>query len=256
MISIGNIDAFMSELAPSNLSESWDNDGFMVGLHPSEDVKKVLVCLEVTQQALDYAVEKGFDLIITHHPYIFKKLSQIVGVQYEYLEKMIKNGISVLSYHTRLDSAKGGVNDVLAKKLGLKDVSSFGGESGNIGRMGRLDKEMTPVEFAHYLKKTIGCDVKCTLSKERTVKFVAVVGGAGKDYIFDGFEKSADAFVTSEIPHHMFVFLKECDLSVYDCGHYYTENPVCEEIARLLKEKFEELEVEVFDIGCPYTCIL
>ena len=105
MISIGNIDAFMSELAPSNLSESWDNDGFMVGLHPSEDVKKVLVCLEVTQQALDYAVEKGFDLIITHHPYIFNKLSQIVGVQYEYLEKMIKNGISVLSYHTRLVSA-------------------------------------------------------------------------------------------------------------------------------------------------------
>ena len=85
---------------------------------------------------------------------------------------------------------------------------------------------------------------------------MALVGGAGKDFVFEGFEMGADAFVTSEIAHHIFIAAKEMDKSLYDCGHYYTENPICELIASELRESFEGLEVHTFDVKCPYTCIL
>lgn len=256
MYSIAMIDQFLSEKAPHELSESWDNDGVMVCGDKSKQVKKLLVCLELTENALDYAVKEGFDLVVTHHPYIFKKLSRISGTQYANLEKMMKNGISVLSYHTRLDSADGGVNDALAQRLGLESITSFGGETGNIGRMGELENAVTPYDFALLLIEKLGCDIRCTMSENGSIKKVALVGGAGKDFIFEGFDMGADAFVTSEVPHHIFIEVKEMDKSVYDCGHYYTENPVCEKLAQELCEKFPCLEIHTFDVKCPYTCIL
>ena len=255
MCNIQMIDEYLSQLAPTRLSESWDNDGVMVCGDKKKSVGKVLVCLEVTDKALAYAVDNSFDLIITHHPYIFKKLSRVCSGDYKNLETMMKNGISVLSYHTRLDSADGGVNDVLAETLGLENIVPFGGETENIGRMGSLEKEMTQTEFAYLLKEKLGCDIRCAINEEKTVKSVAVVGGAGKDYIFEGISMGADAFVTSEVPHHLFIAAREMGFGLYDCGHYYTENPVCEKIAKLVKEKFDGIEVQVFDVKCPYTCI-
>ncbi|MBP3579887.1 MAG: Nif3-like dinuclear metal center hexameric protein [Clostridia bacterium] len=255
MYSVAMIDEYLSSIAPASLSESWDNDGLMVCQNKTMAVNKVLVCLELTDNALDYAVLHGINLVVTHHPFIFKKLSGIRGRDYENIAKLIENNITVLSYHTRFDSANGGVNDVLARTLGLKNVLPFGGETGNIGRIGSLEKEMSPLEFAKLLKQKLGCDIRCAMCEEKSVKTVAVVGGAGKDFVFEAVEVGADAFVTSEVSHHLFIAAREIGFSLYDCGHYYTENPVCDEIATLLKNKFEKLDVQVFDVECPYTCI-
>ena len=128
MTTVRDIDNLFSKVSPKELSESWDNDGVMICSRPDKEVKKVLVALDATSDVIDYAEKGGFDLVVSHHPFIFKKLSRITGFEYKKLETLIKNDISVLSYHTRLDSAEGGVNDALAQTLLLSDIHGFGGE--------------------------------------------------------------------------------------------------------------------------------
>ncbi|MBQ8759390.1 MAG: Nif3-like dinuclear metal center hexameric protein [Clostridia bacterium] len=253
MVTVRDIDKYLSEISPKELSESWDNDGVMICSEPDKKVKKVLVALDVTGDVIEYAAKGGFDLIVSHHPFIFRKLSRITGFEYKNLETLIKNDISVLSYHTRLDSAQGGVNDVLAQTIGLSDVRGFGGDRGDFGRVGTLPREMTGEEFAHYLKEKLMCDVRCAFNDGKMVKTVAVLGGSGKDFVYDAMLCGADAYVTSEIPHNLFIDAKVLDFALYDCGHYYTENPVCEKIKTLLIDKFSDVEVEIFDTKSPYV---
>lgn len=252
MITVRDIDNLFNKIVPQNISESWDNDGVMFCESLDKEVKKVLVALDATLDVIEYARENGFDVIVTHHPFIFKKLSRITGADYKKQNLLMDANISVLSYHTRLDSAKEGVNDVLCETIALKNVTSFGGERGDCARVGVLDKEMSPEEFAHYLKQKLSCDIKCAYGNKNKIKKVAVLGGSGKDFFFDAKSVGADAFVTSEIPHNLFLEANETDFALYDCGHYYTERVVCEKIKQSLQNEFSDLFVKVKDIGCPY----
>lgn len=252
MTTVRDIDSFFNNIAPRHLSESWDNDGVMFCESTENWVKKVLVALDATLDVIKYASENAFDVIVTHHPFIFKKLSRVENLDYKKQKILMQSNISVLSYHTRLDSAKGGVNDALCESLELKNIASFGGESGESGRFGELSFEMDANDFALYVKEKLGCDIKCASSDGKIIKRVAVVGGAGKDFFFEAKNCGADAFVTSEIPHHLFIEAKNVDFAIYDCGHYYTENVVCEKIKQHLSNAFPNLSVEVMDIGCPY----
>ncbi len=252
MTTVREIDKYLSEISPKELSEAWDNDGVMICSRPDKEVKKVLVALDATADVIEYAGKNNFDLIVTHHPFIFKKLSRITGFEYKNLETLIKNDVSVLSYHTRLDSASGGVNDVLAETLLLSDIRGFGGDRDDFGRIGTLVKEMSGKEFALYLKEKLGCDVRCAFNDGKMIKTVAVLGGSGKDFVYEAMMTCADAYVTSEIPHNLFIDAKVCDFALYDCGHYYTENPVCEKIKNFLTDKFAQLDVEIFDTKSPY----
>ncbi len=254
MTTVRDIDKYLSEISPKELSESWDNDGVMICSRPDKEVKKVLCALDATADVIDYAGKNNFDLIVSHHPFIFKKLSRITGFEYKNLETLIKNDVSVLSYHTRLDSASGGVNDVLAQTLLLSDIRGFGGDRNDFGRIGNLPLEMSGKEFALYLKEKLGCDVRCTFNDGKMIKTVAVLGGSGKDFVYEAMMTGADAYVTSEIPHNLFIDAKVRDFALYDCGHYYTENPVCEKIKSFLTDKFTQLDVEIFDTKSPYVC--
>ena len=253
MTTVRDIDKYLSEVSPKELSESWDNDGVMICSRPDKSAKKILVALDATTDVIDYAGKNAFDLVVTHHPFIFKKLSRITGFEYKNLETLIKSDVSVLSYHTRLDSAEGGVNDVLAQTLGLCDIRGFGGDRGDFGRIGNLEKEMSGQEFALYLKEKLGCDVRCAFNDGKMIKTVAVLGGSGKDFVYEAMMTGADAYVTSEIPHNLFIDAKVRNFALYDCGHYYTENPVCEKIKNLLTDKFSDVEVEIFDTKSPYV---
>lgn len=254
MTTVRDIDRILTEISPKELSESWDNDGVMICSRPDKKAEKILVALDATADVIEYAGKNKFDLIVTHHPFIFKKLSRITGFEYKNLETLIKNDVSVLSYHTRLDSAAGGVNDVLAETLGLSDIRGFGGDRDDFGRIGKLEREMTGKEFALYLKEKLGCDVRCAFNEGKTVKTVAVLGGSGKDFVYEAMMTGADAYVTSEIPHNLFIDARVRDFALYDCGHYYTENPICERIKKLLCDRFDGIEVEIFDTKSPYVC--
>lgn len=259
MVKIKEIDKAISKFAPSELSESWDNDGVMLCGDKDMPVKKVLVSLDATESAVDYAIDGGFDLIVTHHPFIFKPLSRITDGDYRIISKLIKSGVSVLSYHTRMDSAETGVNACNADLLELVNVSGFGGESGTLGKIGELKVSMNPYEFGEFLKSKFGCGtVRASFFKQngRLIKKVAVIGGAGKSFLADAFAAGADAYVTSEAAHNTFMDCTEMDMCLYDCGHYYTENAVCNRFKNIIKNAFgEDVVVEVFDTGSPYVNI-
>ncbi len=258
MITVGQINKLFGNVAPEELSESWDNDGVMLLSNPDKEVKRVLVALEVRMSVVDYAVKNNFDLIVTHHPLIFRPVSRFTDDTYALFEKLFKNNISVLSYHTRLDSAQGGVNDCLANALGLVDIQSFGGEHGVIGRIGKIGKDcgMTVHDFGLHIKKALGCkSIMCACDDDnKIIRTVGLVGGAGKDFAFEAFSMGVDAYVTSEVPHHVMISVLESGKCLYDCGHYYTENPVVEKLQSLIQKEFG-VYTEAYDVKSPYFCI-
>lgn len=254
MVTVKDIDNLMNRIAPKALSEEWDNDGIMLCGNFDGKVSKVLCALEVSEKLVSYAVENGFDLVVTHHPFIFRKLSRIDGDCFDKFASFIKNGICVLSYHTRLDSAEGGVNDCLANLIGLSHVTGFGGESGCIGRIGNVC-ETTFDAFGKHLLSVLDCKNIRACDGGNPVKKVALVGGSGKDFLFDAAFSGADAYVSSEIPHHLYDEAKKLGISVYDCGHYYTENCISKRLADIIKNEYQNICVEVFDVGSPYICI-
>lgn len=255
MIRICDIDNFFNNFCSKDLSEEWDNDGVMLCKDTQKQINKVLCALEITPECVNFAKKNKIDLIVTHHPFIFRPLKNLDGnkTDFETLEKLIKNDISVLSYHTRLDKTKGGVNDVFAKVIGLENVKTLSDDG--LGRMGELCEQMTYRDFAKLLKQNLSCkNIRACKGKD-TVKKVALVGGSGKDYVYDALKMGADAFVTSEIPHHIFIEMKRLGLSLFDCGHYYTENVVVRELCNIIENNFKGLCVFEYDVKSPYECI-
>ena len=223
------------------------------------NIKVATKLISVYHPKLIDTCNNGFDCIVTHHPFIFSPLSRINSDVYGIFKILMDAGISVLSYHTRMDSAVGGVNDCLAEVLNLNNIAAFGGESGNIGRVGELSEQMSPEEFANFLKEKLHCgNIRAAYfdDENKKIKRVAVVGGGGKSFLYEAFCAGADAFVTSEAAHNTFYDAKKLGMCVYDCGHYYTENQICRRFEQILKDNFgDSLEVYSFDTGSPYINI-
>ena len=232
----------LNEKIPESLRCEWDNDGLMVCSDPGREVKKVLITLDCTDDAVSYADENDFDLIVSHHPLIFHPLKAVTDPK---LIQLIKRDIPVFSFHTRLDAVKGGVNDTLASLLGLEDVVSFG-EDG-MGRIGFLPDRVPFDAFVSDLKDLLGVQsvtaVRCTGSVDR----VAVLGGSGKDYIADAEAAGADTFVTGEAGYNALTDASEGTMNVILAGHYFTEQPVCQTLRRMLLSIDPKLETEIYE---------
>ena len=196
----------LERFAPLPLQESWDNAGLQVGLTETE-VSGALLCLDVNERIVDEAVQKGCNLIVSHHPLLFrglKTISDLTDVQRTVM-KAIQKGICVVSMHTNMDNARGGVNFKIAEKLGLQQVRFFapktvdGIEAGS-GVIGELSEPMAADDFILKVKKTF--DVECALCNEllkRPVRKIAICGGAG-DFLLDAaLAEGADAFITGEM---------------------------------------------------------
>lgn len=240
----------LKKLYPDSLSCEWDNDGLMCSPNINAYVNKVLVALDVTDGVLSYAKEQGFDTVLTHHPMIFKSLSSVTETSLTGARALfaIKNGISVISLHTRLDAGKCGVNDRLAELLGLYDVSTFGDEeSPELGRIGYTD--LPAEEFISNLKTALNIKtVNAYLT--RSVNKVAVVGGSGKDFISAAISMGADTLVTGECSYNNALDAAEMGLNVIEAGHYATEFPVCSRLADLAVS-LASAEVEIYELTIP-----
>lgn len=221
---------YLDKLAPFSTQMEFDNAGFLVG-STDEELTSAVVTLDVTDGAIEYAKNIGANLIVTHHPVIFNPLKNVLSTSLIY--KLIKNNIAVISAHTNLDMAKGGVNDTLCKVIGLKKVKSVipCGDCFE-ARIGELPKPLSADEFAAHLKTALGCTVK--YSGEGTIKTVGVCSGSGGDLLEDMKNLSVDAFVTADVKHSMFIFADTLGVSLYDCGHFNTEDiivePLCESL--------------------------
>jgi dinuclear metal center YbgI/SA1388 family protein len=234
----------MSGRMPDTLREEWDNDGLMCAPDSTREVSKVLLTLDVTEELVDYAIEQGFDLIISHHPLIFKPLSAVNEQNHvaRKLIKLIENEISVFSFHTRADKALGGVNDRLAELLGIENTLPFG--EGELGRVGEVE-EMTLEDFIYKVKTALGADVVKYSDGYNTVKRVALVGGDGKDFVGDAIKCGADTYLSGRISYNIMEEAAEMGINLVEAGHYFTEQPLMEFFKELLLEADGTLFIEV-----------
>ena len=234
----------MRDYMPDSLSEEWDNDGLMCAPDGTREVRRVLLVLDVTEELVDYAIENAFDLIVSHHPLIFKPL-RAVNEQNHVARKLIKligNEISVFSFHTRADKTVGGVNDRLSELLGIEGAVPFG--EGDLGRIGELD-EMTLEDFIYKVKTTLGADVVKYSDGYNSVKRVAIVGGDGKDFVADAIALGADTYLSGRLSYNVMEEAAELGINLVEAGHYFTEQPLMEFFKETLCALDRSLYIEI-----------
>lgn len=236
---------FIDSIAPFETQESWDNSGFLVG-DGNKEIKKVMVALDVTEPVLNEAFEKGAQLIISHHPVIFGALKEIHPKNIAFLAA--EKGIAVISAHTCLDIADGGVNDCLAAALGLENVEKVDDGEG-LMRMGELDVSLSCIDFVKYVAEKLNVGGIKYTPTEKMIKKVAVCGGSGGDLYPAAISAGADAYVTANIKHNLFIDMRRDDFCVLDAGHFCTENTVIEPLAQKIKAAFPDTEVIVSEVS-------
>ena len=243
----------LEQFAPLPLQEGFDNAGLQVGLTEAE-VSGALLCLDVTEKIVDEAVAKGCNLIVAHHPLIFRKLAQVsdVNAVQRTVMKAIKNDITIAALHTNIDNARGGVNFKIAEKMGLLNADFFGarkrveafnekGESvsveGASGVMGVFEQPLAADDFVILLKKTF--DVECVMCNQllrRPISKVAICGGSGAFLLPDAIAAGADAFVTGEMHYHDY-FDQEQEIQIAVIGHYQSEQFTNEIFKTIIEER-------------------
>ena len=236
----------LNEKFPTFLSCPWDNDGLMCCPQKDSKVGKVLLTLDVTGRAIDYATEGGFDLIISHHPFIFKGLKALNEESpiADRAMKLIRCGVSVFSFHTRLDAVEGGVNDTLCALLGLESVETFGEEG--IGRVGFLPAQTELYDLCDRIKEITGAPYVLATDGGAPCHRVAILGGEGGDDISAARSSGADTYISGRLGYHNMVDGADCGMNLIEAGHFYTEFPVCFTLEKLLKETDPSITTEIY----------
>lgn len=244
MSTVKDVFNYIDTFASFDMQCEWDNSGLLIG-NEENTVKKAMVCLDLTPDALEKAKINGCELVITHHPVIF---SPIKSISFNtVVSELCKNEISVICAHTNFDKANGGVNDILCDVLNLKNVTAFGNDG--LARTGESEEPMSDAEFSRFVKNKLGCGAVKYTPTQRPIKKVAVCGGAGADYLYDCVNINADALVTADTKHHELLFAAQNGICLVDAGHYSTENPAIFVLAEKLTKEFNDIEFTVFE-GC------
>lgn len=237
MTTLKSLYEYLCYRIPTDLSEEWDNDGIMC-MGEDGRVSRVLVVLDITKEAVIYAKANRFDLIISHHPLIFKPLRSVTDPR---LTSLVRSGIAAFSFHTRLDAVDGGVNDTLCALLGLTDVEKMG-----LGRVGEFKNAMSHDEFASLLKKRLGCEKLTYIERGPHIRRVAVLGGDGKDFYNDAVECGADTYLCGNMSYNTMVDASMGSINVYEAGHFETEFPVCRTVCEMISEFDPAITCEIF----------
>ncbi len=219
----------LEQFAPLPLQEDFDNAGLQVGLTEAE-VSGALLCLDITPDIIREAVSLNCNLIVSHHPLIFHPLKRVVGADdvQQCVMEAIRRGITIVSMHTNMDNAVGGVNYKIAEKMGLTQVELLQPRTvGDIlcgsGVVGTLPKPMAAADFISLLKRQFG--VQCVMANQllqRPLAKVALCGGAGDFLLPDAIAAGADAFVTGEMHYHQY-FGHDQQIQICVIGHYQSE---------------------------------
>lgn len=252
MATVKEIADYIDSFAPFSTQCQWDNCGLLIGCG-NKQVKKVGFALDLTPETLDSALKAGVDLIITHHPVIFRAQKNFLDGDIAY-EAAVK-GISVISAHTCFDVADGGINDVLCEILEITDTKKV--ESAELEipmlRIGNV-KCSTSLEFAKTVSEKLGTVCRVVDCKNE-IKRVAVCGGAGMDFYFDAVRAGADAYVTGDISHHEMLMAKSTGITVIAAGHFETENPSIKALETFIKKQFSNIETILLTQTNPITFI-
>lgn len=225
---VKDIIALTEKIAPPALAEGWDNVGLLAGDRNAE-VKKILFALDATDAVIDEAIAINADMIITHHPLIFKGVNAVntdtaLGRR---IIRLIKNNISVYSAHTNFDIAEGGTNSVLANLIGLENTEGLipSGES-FLGKVGDLPQPMTLSALSKLLMTKLNAPaLNVSGSADKEIKRVGLCtgSGAGRNLMLAAKNKGCDAYITGDVKYHDAQFAADLDIALIDATHYYTE---------------------------------
>ena len=225
---------FINSFAPFERQCEWDNSGLLVG-NPAASVKKIGIVLDITSDAVKYASESGIDLIVSHHPVIFRAAKSFLANEPAYM--LARGGISAICAHTSLDIANGGVNDALAEALGFENAASFCGGEAEMLRAADIP-ETDGENLAKLVSEKLSAGVRLADCGKR-IKKVALCGGSGGDFIEEAASAGCDAYITGDLSHHDFLKGIECGITLIAAGHFETENPVVSVLCKKLNESFD-----------------
>lgn len=241
MTVVADILNYMETLAPQSQKMDWDNVGLLCG-DRNQAVTRILVALDPFEGVAEEAAQLGADLIVTHHPLIFRPVKNItegdsVG---RTIRRLIRHDISAINAHSNLDVAEGGVNDELARVLGLTDVEVV---PGGLLRIGTVPAQ-TMEAFLPHVKQILGCPGLRYVGNG-SVHRVAVGGGACGSELQDAVEAGCDTFVTSDVRYNTFWDAQDQGINLIDAGHFYTENPICRVLAEKLSAAYPAVQVDI-----------
>ena len=222
----------IEEFAPISTCQKWDNSGWQINLG-IENTSKILLALDVTPSAVDEAIKKKCDLILSHHPVFF---NSIKSIEAPYIIKAIKNNIQIYSAHTNLDIAQGGVSEYLAEKCGFTELDT----AFEFIKYKQFDKEKNFSKLISTIKTVFGLpSVKVVNSKRKTYKSIAFCSGSGAEFIPELEKIGIDVFITGDLKHHQ--ALSANNITIIDLGHFHSERFVSEIFQNILKN--EDVEI-------------
>lgn len=251
-MNIGEILSYINRVAPTEYAEKWDNVGLMIGSR-GQKVSRILICLDVTSKVIREALDIKAELIVSHHPFLFSKVNRIDldTLKGEQIAILIKNDISIISAHTNLDFAVGGVNDTLAEVLGLtgcRQLKSYIPEGCDydigMGKVGEIPLEVTFEDLVKMIKNNLAIDNLRIIGKQPDkVKHVAVFCGSFDGDLNSVKKQNVDVLITGDMKYHIAQDACEMGLCIIDVGHFASEYVIVERLRSILSKQFEGIEL-------------
>ncbi len=266
MATVKEIYAVLDAFAPFETQAEFDNAGFLVG-RGDREVSRVLVALDITDAVIEEAKQFCAQLIVAHHPLVFDPVRAVTdeSLTGNKLLCLAECGIAAICAHTNLDACVGGVNELLAKTLGLCNVEQLHQEGNDrfgrpygIGRVGIFGdaKNIKVKDFAEFVKETLPAAGVRYVDAGKPVHRVAVGGGSCGSMLADAVAAGCDTFVTADVKYNVFLDAAELGINLLDGGHFATEDVVIQPLADLLAEKFPGLTVQKSAVHCEvYSCV-
>ena len=244
---VRDIIAAIEQFAPLSIQEGWDNSGLCIG-SPEDEVHGVLLGFDCTPELIDEAVASGCDMVVTHHPLIFKGLKRIQGGDpvSDAVIGAVRAGVAVYAAHTTADKVIAGVSGAMARRLELQDIELMEDEGGfGLGAVGTLPHPMTGEEAIAYVKEKFGLrTVRVSRPAERVEK-VAMCGGSGASEIEAARSTGAQLYISGDISYHH--FFTPDGFMVMDIGHFESEVDIVGILFKVIREKFPTFAVRISD---------
>lgn len=251
-MTVKDIYDFIDGIAPFSTQSAWDNSGLLVG-NACAEVTGIVTCLDVTEYEIELAKKSGCNLIVSHHPVIFHPAKNVLAGDPVFMA--VSSGIGIISAHTNLDKAVGGVNDTLCDNLGMK-YEKCGAEIAegflNIGTIEGVD---TPAQLATHISEKLGTAVRYSAASDRVNK-IGVCSGSAAEMYEDALSVGCDAYITGDASYHQFLDAAHAGISMFAAGHFQTENAIAAVLAGKIGSAFSELEIIVSDRRCPEITVL
>lgn len=244
--------SYINSFADFSTQESWDNSGLIAGDMNSE-ITGILTCLDVTAYEIELAKKNGCNVIVSHHPIIFRAVKNVLKGSPVF--EAVSNGISVISAHTSLDKAVGGVNDSLCDLIEMNYEKQGSDTANGFLNIGTVENCDTPEKLASHISQKLGAAVRFAAASDKISK-IAVCSGAGADFAENAADLGCDAFITGDAGYHDFLEAAAVGVSLFAAGHYETENQVGKVLAKIIGSEYPELHITVSDRVNPIKTVI